>query len=109
MRKLFLRSLKTCARRLNQYNRLIQSKGASLVIAGYPIAYGEYANFTQEDFNVFQENLQAAVDCDVISRYSDYFYPYTYFYDTILHLTAEGADVRTAQLISDLKKWMETR
>ena len=49
---------------------------------------------------------QKELDSDIISDYTEYFYPYHYFYDTDLHLTEEGAIVRTKQLISDLKNWM---
>lgn len=94
-----------CTDRLNQLNQYITERGATMVVAGYPIAYGKYADFTQDDFKEFKKQLEDALDCEVISDYTDYFYPYDYFYDTELHLTEEGADIRTQQLITDLKKW----
>lgn len=94
-----------CVSRINKLNRYVSNKGARLVVAGYPIAYGEYATFTYEDFDGFQRELEKRLDCPVISKYSDYFYPYEYFYDTILHLTEDGARARTQQLVSDLKSW----
>ena len=94
-----------CSDRLNQLNEYVTEKGASLVVAGYPIAYGEYAEFTQDDFRDFQAKLDKALDCEIISDYTNYFYPYDYFYDTELHLTEQGAQIRTQQLISDLKNW----
>ena len=98
-----------CIRRLNNYNEYIASKGATLLIAGYPIAYGEYAKFTESDFVQLKNNLQSVLNFKIISDYQDYFYPYKYFYNTTLHLTKEGTEVRTKQLISDLKKWMSER
>ncbi len=95
-----------CVRRLNEYNEYITSKGATLLIAGYPIAYGEYADFEEEDFRAFQTNLQKCLNCDVISDYTDYFFPYEYFYDTAFHLTQEGTQHRTQQLISDIENWI---
>lgn len=77
-----------------------------MVIAGYPIAYGEYSTFREEDFIAFKSELENVIDCEIISDYTDYFYPYDYFYDTSLHMTAEGAEIRTEQLISDLNRWM---
>lgn len=79
-----------------------------MIVAGYPISYGQYSEFTEKDVENFQEQLEAALDCDVISNYTDYLFPYDYFYDNYLHLADEGAHVRTKQLISDLKKWFET-
>lgn len=96
----------TCINRLNEFHKYVNQLGAKMVIAGYPIAYGQYANFTKEDVEVFQLQLKTAVSCDVISDYTDYLYPYSYFYDTIFHLTDEGAEIRTYQLCEDLKEWM---
>lgn len=97
-----------CTTRLNELNKYCIEHGATMVVAGYPIAYGQYAEFTAKDFENFQEQLEAVLDCDVISNYTDYFYPYDYFYNTAFHLTNDGAGVRTKQLISDLEKWFET-
>lgn len=94
-----------CTDRLNRLNRYVTDRGASLVIAAYPIACGAFTPPEQE-YVQFQQNLQAAVDCPVISDYRDYFLEYAYFYDTEYHLTQEGADLRTEQLIRDLKRWM---
>ena len=94
-----------CVNRLNEYNKYITNKGATLLIAGYPIAYGKYASFGKEDFIEFKRELQDRLDCEIISDYTDYFYPYEYFYNTILHLNKEGTEIRTQQLISDIKRW----
>ena len=96
---------KKCVKRLNQYNEYIKSKGATLLVAGYPIAYGKYSPFTKDDFNNLNIELQNKLDCDVISDYTDYFYPYEYFYDSVFHLNREGTTVRTKQLIEDINNW----
>ena len=96
----------TCINRLNKLNDFCTDKGARMVIAGYPIAYGQYAEFNASDFDTFQNRLNEKLECDVISAFSDYFYPYQYFYDTSLHLTDEGALKRSEQLVSDLKNWL---
>lgn len=95
----------TCTNRLNQLNHYVTSRGASLVVAAYPIASGEFTP-PEEDYVQFQTKLQKALDCHVISDYRDYFIDYDYFYDTEYHLTNEGADLRTRQLVDDLKQWM---
>ena len=94
-----------CVERLNEYNHYITSRGATLVVAGYPIAYGKYSTFNEGTFDAFEELLRARLDCDVISHYTDYFYPYEFFYDTEMHLTYEGMTARTTQLIIDLTAW----
>lgn len=77
-----------------------------MVVAGFPIAYGAYSVYDEKDFEDFQAKLEESLDCEVISDFRDYFYPYDYFYNTYLHLNEKGAQARTTQLISDLKKWM---
>ncbi|MCR5250718.1 MAG: hypothetical protein K6E50_08950 [Lachnospiraceae bacterium] len=96
-----------CIDRLNEYNRFIRDRGATMLVAGYPIAYGKDSSFSEEDFAAFGRELRERLDCEVISDYEDYFYPYAFFYNTDLHLTEEGTEARTRQLISDLKRWQE--
>lgn len=99
----------TCTNRLNELNQYITEQGATMVVAGYPIAYGEYSDFTETDFENFQNELDNELDCEIISDYTDYFYPYKYFYNTVLHLTEEGTEIRTNQLISDIQNWKDKR
>lgn len=98
----------TCINRMNEYNQYILSQGATLLVAGYPIAWGEYTP-KKEEYEAFEKELREKLDCDVISKYTDYFIPYQYFYNTTLHLTKEGAKIRTELLIRDLEKWMQKR
>lgn len=95
-----------CIVRINALNEYVSEKGGVLLIAGYPIAYGEeYPD--AEAFCKFKNELSTKLECDVISDYEDYFFKYRYFYDTTLHLTDEGAILRTNQLIEDLKKYID--
>lgn len=58
----------------------------------------------------FKALLEAGLDgkyITIISDMSDYFFPGPLFYDSMYHMTLEGAVVRTEQLISDLKAFME--
>ena len=96
-----------CTERLNTLNKYVAEHGASLVIAAYPIAYGEFTP-PETEYIQFQTELQEALDCPVISDYRDYFIDYDLFYDTNLHLTNKGAALRTQQLIYDLKQWMSS-
>lgn len=96
-----------CMERLNALNQYCNDHGAKMVVAGYPVAYGKYDSFGKDDFIKFQRNLEDALSCDVISDFTDYFYPYDYFYNTALHLNDKGREARTKQLIEDMKKWMD--
>lgn len=97
-----------CVQRLNKLNDYIKTKNATLLIAGYPIAYGEYTP-PAKDFEMFQLNLEEQLNCEIISDFTDYFIPYKYFYNTYLHLTTEGSKIRTKQLIKDLRKWRKDK
>ena len=92
--------------RINSLASWLEKKGATLVIAGYPIADGQGAP-EKEEYVQFQAELEEAVECEVISEFTDYMYDYKYFFDTRFHLTTEGAKLRTKQLIEDLKAWKE--
>ncbi len=94
------------ADRINRLNRYITSRGASLVVAGYPIANGSYTS-DPKDYAAFGEKLQAALECPVISNFEDYMMDDKYFYNTNYHLNSDGASLYTAQVIADLQRWQE--
>ncbi len=96
-------------KRLNDFNKYINDRGAYMVIAGYPLIDSKYSNYNESDVNRFQTVLSDNVDCDVVSSFNDYMLPCDYFFDHLFHLTEEGADIRTDLLISDLKKWQEEK
>ena len=92
-------------KRINKLNEFIESHGATLLIAGYPIGNGQFTADVN-DFIQFQMELESRLDCTVISNYVDYMLDYSYFYNTDLHLNTEGAEIRTRQLISDIRRWL---
>lgn len=94
----------TTVNRINELNRWLNERGATLLVAAYPIGKGELTA-PEEDFEAFQKGLEKALDCAVISQYTDYMYDYDYFYDTDYHLTDEGVALRTEQLIRDIQNW----
>lgn len=94
--------------RINKLDEYLSLKGATLVVAGYPIGEGDLTA-SKEEFVLFQKELEDKLTCPVISDFTDYMIDYKYFYDTHLHLTNEGAEIRTRQLIQDLEIWMLSR
>ncbi len=91
--------------RLNELNKYLTSHGATMLIAGYPIAQNEFTP-ALELYDEFQATLNQKLDAPVISNYFDYIYDEKYFYNTRFHLNNEGKKIRTAQLISDLKYYL---
>ncbi len=94
-----------CIDQINRLNQYVAEKGATLLIAGFPIADGEFTP-DRTVYRQFEQELRARVECPVISSVDDYFFDYEYFYNTVLHLTGEGAVLRTNQLIADLKDYL---
>lgn len=97
-----------CVARLNALHEYLAARGASMVVAGYPIANGEHTPLVAE-YEAFQDELEARLECDVISYFPEYMFDYEYFYDTIFHLTEDGVRIRTNILAEDLALWMERR
>ncbi len=93
-----------CVNRLNELNSYIQERGASMVVAAYPIIVKEAPSTAfLNELEAFQTQLEEQLTCPVISHFSDYCYDENYFFDTIYHLTDAGAGLRTEQLIKDLR------
>lgn len=97
-----------CAKRLNTLNEDCRKQGATLLIAGFPIADDDQAP-SKEDILRFQDDLSARLDCPVISDYRDYYFDYDLFYNTAYHLTSNGAKRRSEQFIKDLEAYLYSR
>lgn len=88
--------------RINKLNEYITERGAILVVAAFPVGKGEYTPDVSQYIKFWNE-LQEKLDCPVISNIEDYMFDYEYFWDTYIHMTSDGAILRTEQLIEDLK------
>jgi len=88
--------------RLNELNQYLNDRGATMLVAGYPIADCAYTP-PKEQYIAFQEELSSKLDAPVISDFTDYFYPESYFFNSALHLNTVGKEARTQQLIRDLE------
>jgi len=95
-----------CIARLNELNEYVKEKGATMVVAGYPIADCEYTP-EKDEYRTFQIQLADSLTAPVISDFCDYFIPSQYFYDTNFHLTSEGVKVRTKQLLEDINAYLD--
>lgn len=92
--------------RWNELNKWYSARGATLLLAGYPIPYGKYTP-PIEEFEAARKEIKTKVDIPLISNFRDYMFAYELFYNSSLHLNDEGARLRTEQLIKDLRGWME--
>lgn len=91
---------------LNQWNRYCQAHGAKMVMAAYPIMVDQETpedNFYEEYETILAEKL----DFPYISHFKDYKFDAHYFYNTAMHMTSAGAELRTQQLIQDLKGYLD--
>lgn len=97
-----------CAKRLNRLSEYCAKKNATLLVAGFPIMQRSGEVLDRNEYENFQMNLAEKLDCRIISDFTDYIYDESLFYNTNLHLTNEGAEIRTKQLVNDLKKYFES-
>ncbi|MBD5548918.1 MAG: RuvX/YqgF family protein [Lachnospiraceae bacterium] len=92
--------------RLNELNGYLEERGATLLIAGYPITLID-STPSADLYVEFQNELEEKLDAPVISNYTDYFFPEGYFLNTEYHLNNIGKRARTNQLIADIERYFE--
>jgi len=88
---------------INCYAKKINDKGAHFMF-GFP-SICESAYTMSDNLSAFRQELFAPglIDFDVISELEDYVFEDHLFYDTVYHLNREGREIRTSQLIEDIK------
>lgn len=89
---------------INDYNKYILSKGANLYIT-YPALDEQVIISTSDDISNFAVALENELDAPIISDISDYIMPSEFFYDTDYHLNNSGTQIRTNNLVDDIKEW----
>ncbi len=94
------------AQRLNELNRYLTERGATMVVAAYPIAVYEKTPSPEEYYEMGRE-MAESLECPVISDFRDYMLDEAYFYNSHTHLTDEGTRLRTDQLIRDIHDYMD--
>jgi len=88
----------------NDYAEYVHSKGATLYMSCPPILDHSIGI----DLELAQQMLEEGLTFPVISKFRDYVFPYTDFYDLSLHLTDAGTVKRTEQLIEDLRAALDS-
>ncbi|MBE5882526.1 MAG: hypothetical protein E7289_09540 [Lachnospiraceae bacterium] len=96
----------TTAQRLNELNAYLAERGATMLVAAYPVAVYEKTPSARQYYEMGRE-MSEALDCPVISDFRDYMLDKAYFFDAHTHLTDEGTRLRTEQLIRDIQDYMD--
>ncbi len=91
---------------IRKWKQYCDDRGASLVIAGYPIVKTKIMD-SEEMFSEYGEDISKKTDCLIISDFGDYIMDQDYFYDSVFHLTLEGAQHRSEILADDLMVYMD--
>lgn len=94
--------------RINKFYDYCKARGADLAIAGAPIICG-LPGFDLQEYIDFQNKLDRLAVCPIISDFTDYVFDKKYFFASNLHLTNQGARLRSERLAKDLKGYLEKR
>lgn len=92
------------------YYKKIQETGATALFSFSPANISAFDNKQLNDlkaFEKFYKNGLPAYGVEVISDIDPYMMEYKYFFDSDYHLNDKGAEIRTLQLISDLKEYFK--
>jgi len=95
-----------CMSRINNLYEYCKTKEATVVISGAPILSG-LEGFNLEEYKQFQKEVETSAECPIISDFTDYIFDKKYFYAGALHMTNDGARLRTEQLIKDLQSFFD--
>lgn len=92
---------------VNKYCEYVRSKGAKVYFNFSPC--NELAvQSSRKTRDAFQEKLDNALACDLLSNLEDCIIDYRYFYDTNYHLNSSGAIYYTSILTKNLKMKLGT-
>lgn len=62
---------------------------------------------TEEELEKLELQLRSELCAPVISKMEDYFFSGIYFYEIDNHLSDEGVELRTKQIVHDIKEWIK--
>lgn len=92
---------------INEYNRYVQSKGATLLYGFVPINLsGIKSGTTSADISSFYRDVDEYLDCGFLGNPENYFFETEWFYDSNFHMNTPGMTVYTRQLVCDLKAFI---
>jgi len=95
------------ASRLNEVARIIKSKGGQMLGSFATLDIRCVRNTSQEAYDYYTKYFVDTLIYPVISNVGTYTMNEKYFYDSQWHCTNEGADIRTKNLLADLKAYLD--
>lgn len=92
----------------NEFNRFVQSKGATLLYAFTPVnVSGICVGTTEEQIDEFYDHVDSLLDFEILGNPHNYIFESGWFYDSNVHVNSAGAIVYTRRLTMDLKTYFE--
>jgi len=91
---------------MNEFDQACREIGVRVALSFSPYPRS-LAPESESDATRWKSQLVTALNLTVVSNPSDYFFPIDHFYDTQSHLSGDGREARTAQLIGDLQPFLE--
>ena len=91
---------------LNRLAADVDRKGGSVVLT-YPSLHDEFLERYRGRIDSLDGRLRADLDMEVISDPDDYQFPREMLFDTPYHLRREGREIRTRQLVDDVRVYLE--
>ena len=98
---------------VSNFNRevaLLREKGAECLLSYCPININALTeNSKTKDYQKkYQESAAKKYDSIIISDLTNYIMSGKYFYNTDMHPNTEGTKIRTAQLVADIKAYLNS-
>lgn len=93
---------------VNEYNKYVKDKGATLLYAFTPVNALSISRDTNvEIVDYFYNYLSETLDCEILGDPNNYIMDYDWFYDSNVHCNSAGAVVYTRKLVNDIKAYLE--
>ncbi len=93
---------------INEYNRFVESRGATLLFGFAPVNLaGIEPETSEEDIDAFYDHVEGLLDCELLGDPKGYLFESDWFYDANVHVNSAGAVVYTDRLVRDLKAYLK--
>ena len=92
----------------NEYNKFVESKGATLLYAFTPVnVLGIKDGTSEAQIDGYYNHVDTLLDFEILGNPNNYIFESGWFYDSNVHMNSAGAIVYTRQLLIDLKMYFE--
>lgn len=92
---------------LNEYISWCEERDVSVYLTVQSVYDAAVPDYCHDDIiNQYDSMLAEGINCPLISRSKDYFFPREFIFDSILHCNSAGAEYRTKLLYRDLKPYL---